>query len=336
MTIGTKTVETPAAAAGEGLICAYLLDGRGGGQELGWPEIRAWRPEQGLLWVHLDRFGSGSVRWLHEDSGLDPLMRDALLTEEARPRELMVDEALLVILRGVNLNPGADPEDMVGVRIWLEPDRIVTLRHRPLMAVNALRASIAAGHGPRSAGQFLAMLSSGLIERVGPVIDELVDRADRLEDVVLTAESSELRGDLANLRREAIALRRYLAPQREVMVRLSLCQAPWFQPEDRARLREVSDRTLRSVEDLDAARERAAVLQDELNTRLSDQMNRTMYVLTVAATVLLPPSLITGLLGINVGGLPGTDSSWSFWVVILLLVLLAMVEVVILRRFKWI
>jgi zinc transporter len=171
---------------------------------------------------------------------------------------------------------------------------------------------------------------------VGPVIDELVDRADRLEDVVLTAESGELRGDLADLRREAIALRRYLAPQREVMVRLSLCQAPWFQPEDRARLREVSDRTLRFVEDLDAARERAAVVQDELNTRLSDQMNRTMYVLTVAATVLLPPSLITGLLGINVGGMPGSDNPWSCWVVILLLVFLAIVEVVILRRFKWI
>lgn len=336
MTIGTKALETATMAAEDGLICAYLLNGRGGGQELGWPEVRAWRPGQGLLWVHLDRIGSGSVRWLHEDSGLDPLMRDALLTEEVRPRELTVDNALLVILRGVNLNPGADPEDMVGIRIWLEPDRIVSLRHRRLMAVNDLRASIAAGHGPRSPGQFLAMLSAGLIARVGPVIDELVDRADRLEDVVLTAESSELRGDLANLRREAIALRRYLAPQREVMVRLSLCQAPWLQPEDRASLREVSDRTLRSVEDLDAARDRAAVLQDELNTRLSDQMNRTMYVLTVVATVLLPPSLITGLLGINVGGLPGADNSWSFWAVILLLVFLAIVEVAILRRFKWI
>jgi zinc transporter len=323
-------------AAEDGLICAYLLDGRGGGQELGWPEIRAWRPEQGLLWVHLDRIGSGSVRWLHDDSGLDPLMRDALLTDEVRPRELTVDEALLVILRGVNLNPGADPEDMVGLRIWLEPDRIVSLRHRPLMAVNDLRASIAAGQGPRTPGQFLAMVSAGLIARVGPGIEELVHIAVLGEDVVLTAESRVHRGDLANLRREAIALRRYLAPQREVMVRLCLCQAPWFQPEVRARLREVSVRTLRSVEDLDAARERAAVLQDELNNRLSDQMNRTMYVLTVAATVLMPPSLITGLLGINVGGMPGADNSWSFWMVILLLVFLAIVEVVILRRFKWI
>jgi zinc transporter len=98
----------------------------------------------------------------------------------------------------------------------------------------------------------------------------------------------------------------------------------------------VSDRTTRFVEDLDAARERAAVVQDELNTRISDQMNRTMYVLTVVATVLLPPSLITGLLGINVGGIPGSDSSWGFGIVIFLLVILAMVEIAVLRRLRWI
>jgi zinc transporter len=329
-------LERTTTPAGDGLICAYLLDGGGGGRELGWTEIRSWRPEQGLLWLHLDRTGSASRRWLHEDSGLDALIRDALLAEEVRPRELAVDEALLITLRGVNLNPGADPEDMVGIRIWLEPNRIVTLRHRPSMAVSDLRATLAAQHGPRGPGQFLAMLSDRMIARMGPVIDELVDRADRLEDGVLTAESSELRGELADLRREAIALRRYLAPQREVMVRLSLSQAPWFRAEDRARLREVSDRTTRFVEDLDAARERAAVVQDELNTRISDQMNRTMYVLTVAATVLLPPSLVTGLLGINVGGVPGGDSSWGFWIVIFLLVILALVEIAVLRRLRWI
>jgi zinc transporter len=329
-------LERTTTPAGDGLICAYLLDGGGGGRELGWTEIRSWRPEQGLLWLHLDRTGSASRRWLHEDSGLDALIRDALLAEEVRPRELAVDEALLITLRGVNLNPCADPEDMVGVRIWLEPNRIVTLRHRPLTAVSDLRATLATQHGPRGPGQFLAMLSDRMIARMGPVIDELVDRADRLEDVVLTAESGELRGEFADLRREPIALRRYLAPQREVMVRLSLSQAPWFRAEDRARLREVSDRTTRFVEDLDAARERAAVVQDELNTRISDQMNRTMYVLTVVATVLLPPSLITGLLGINVGGIPGSDSSWGFGIVIFLLVILAMVEIAVLRRLRWI
>ncbi len=320
----------------DGLICAYALDGQGGGREVGWPEIRRWRPEDGLLWVHLDRTGPASQRWLREDGGFDPVIAAGLLAEDVRPRELPVDDAHLVVLRGVNLNPGADPEDMVAVRIWLEPARIVTLRHRRLSAVNDLREALAAGRGPRGPGPFLAMLSDCLIARMGPVIDQLVDRIDDLEEAVLREHSAGLRLKIAGLRREAIALRRYLAPQREVMARLTTSHAPWLGTGDRAVLREVTDRTTRFVEDLDAARERASVVQDELNTRLSDQMNRTMYLLTVVATVLLPPSLITGLLGINVGGMPGTDQPWAFPTVIVMLAVLAMVEIVVLRRLKWI
>ena len=319
-----------------GLVCAYLLDGRGGGREIGWPEIKTWRAEERLLWVHLDRAGAEAARWLREDSGLDPLIVRTLLAEDVRPRQLRIGEGLLVTLRGVNLNPGADPEDMVAVRIWLEPTRIVTVRHRRLMAVSDLREVLAAGCGPTCAGAFLVMLSDRLIERMGPVIDELIDEVDRLEDAVVSAHSAKLRGDLARVRREAISLRRYLAPQREVMARLAMEQTSCLAPDHRGLLREISDRTTRFVEDLDAARERAGVVQDELNSLISDQMNRTMYLLTVVAAVLLPPSLLTGLLGINVGGIPGADNPLSFLIVIAIIAFIAIVEVVILRRLKWI
>ena len=79
---------------------------------------------------------------------------------------------------------------------------------------------------------------------------------------------------------------------------------------------------MRYVEDLDAARERAAVTQEELASRLSDRMNRTLYLLTIMAIVLLPPSLLTGLLGINVGGMPGVENPWAFAIVFVLIILL--------------
>ena len=120
------------------------------------------------------------------------------------------------------------------------------------------------------------------------------------------------------------------------MTRLALEQASCLLGEHRALLREIGDRTTRLVEDLDAARERAGVVQDELNSLISEEMNRTMYLLTVVAAVLLPPSLITGLLGINVGGIPGTDHPLAFVMVIAVIVVLALVEVLILRRLRWI
>ncbi len=165
----------------DGLICAVILDGKGGGREIGWPEIDSWSPDQGVLWVHLDRTGTAVQDWLEQRSGIDPVICQSLLQEDARPRALTVGEALLVILRGVNLNPGAEPEDMVGVRVWLERDRIVTLRHRRLMAVNDLREALAAGVGPRNPGEFLYRLSEGLIERMGPVIQLADDRSHALD-----------------------------------------------------------------------------------------------------------------------------------------------------------
>lgn len=75
------------------------------------------------------------------------------------------------------------------------------------------------------------------------------------------------------------------------------------------------DHVTRYVEGLDALRERAAVTNDELSTRLAEAMNRRMYILSVVAAVFLPLGLITGLLGVNVGGLPGTHNEWGFWIV---------------------
>lgn len=90
------------------------------------------------------------------------------------------------------------------------------------------------------------------------------------------------------------------------------------------------------VEDLDAIRECAAVIQDELMNRLSDQKNRNMYLLTIVATIMLPLGFFTGLLGINVDGIPGSENApWAFALVCALLVLVVGLEVWILRRLRW-
>ena len=88
--------------------------------------------------------------------------------------------------------------------------------------------------------------------------------------------------------------------------------------------------------DRDSARDRAAVSQDELNSRLSEQMNHTMYVLSIVAAVFLPLGLFTGLLGINVGGIPGTEDPWAFLIVCVLLVVIAIGLLVVFRRKRWI
>ncbi len=318
------------------LICAYALDGRGGGRRLDWDRVRAHRPEDGGLWIHLQREAPGSRAWLEQAAGLDEILVEALLSGESRPRCEAYGDGLLVSLRGVNLNPGAEPEDMIALVLWVEPGRVISVRRRPVVAINAIRQSIESGRGPTGVGDFLATVSEGLVERMGPVIDQLEEQAADLEEAVLAGNTTALRHRLVELRSTAIALRRYIAPQREAMSRLLTQQLEWLTPTDRRWLREVADRITRYVEDLDAARERAQIVQDELAARISEQINRNMYVLSIVAAVFLPLGLVTGYLGINVGGIPGTDWRGAFAAVGLLLVVIATLEIWLFRRLRWI
>ncbi|GJM45347.1 MAG: zinc transporter ZntB [Gemmatimonadota bacterium] len=319
----------------EGLLAAYALDGTGQGTELDWAGVTAWKPGAGFLWVHLDYTAEPARKWLHEQSRLDPTVVEVLTAGETRPRSIVTHGGLLVILRGMNFNPNSDPEDMVAIRIWIEEHRIVTTRHRRLRAVDDLRAALAAGRAPKSPANFLVAFADILTTRMGSVLADLDDQVDSLEDEVLSAESYDLRTKLGAFRRRAISIRRYLSPQREVMARLQNERIGWMDDLTRVQLRELADRTTRYVEDLDAARDRAAVAQDELNGRLSEQMNKTMYVLSIVAGIFLPLGLLTGLLGINVGGIPGTENPWAFAAVCVILVAVAALQFWIFRRKHW-
>lgn len=318
------------------LISAYILDGKGGGRAVDWSGVRDWSESDGILWVHLDYSSPDSEQWLNNESGLDDVVIAALLSEDPRPRSVVMQDGLLVMLRGVNMNPGADPEDMVSLRLWVNGTRIISTRKRKLLSIGDLSMAIEQGNGPTSPGEFLVDITDRLVERMADVVNSIDDRTDVLEDEVLTVQSHQLRPRISELRREAISLRRYLAPQREAMTRLYNERVPWMDDMDRMRLREVADRTTRYIEDLDAARERAIVIQEELMSRISEQMDKRMYVLSLVAAIFLPLGFLTGLLGINVGGIPGAEYKWAFLIFCLILFVVVYGQVLIFKKMRWI
>ena len=104
----------------DGLIHAFVISVASGVRRLEWDEVHAWSPEQGLLWVHLDASSERTGQWIYRASGLTRLVAQALLARETRPRVSSIGDGALILLRGVNLNPGAEPEDMVSIRLWVE------------------------------------------------------------------------------------------------------------------------------------------------------------------------------------------------------------------------
>ena len=318
-----------------GLIYAYRLNGTGRGTSLDWEAIQAFSESEEFIWIDLNYMVRSAQEWLNRTSGLDEISVAALLAEETRPRSTTVPDDLLLSLRGVNMNPGADPEDMVAIRLWTDGRRIITTRRRRLLFIPDLKTAIDAGEGPCSVSEFIVDLSARLIERMAAVIEDIDDAVDALEDKVLTAESHLLRTEIAGIRREAVGLRRYLAPQREAMTRLYTERIDWLDGLNRVRLREIADRNTRYIEDLDSARERAAVTQEELMSRLSEQMNNRMYVLSIVAALFLPLGFLTGLLGINVAGIRGADHQPAFLIFVALLVLVLALQLWILKWKKW-
>ena len=98
---------------------------------------------------------------------------------------------------------------------------------------------------------------------------------------------------------------------------------------------EIADRVTRYVEDLDVVRDRAAILQDELTSMLSESMNRTMYLLSIVAVVFLPLTLVSGMLGMNVGGIPGEKWPWAFAFLCVAFLVVGLLEWWLIRKLKW-
>lgn len=297
-----------------GLLNAYVLDGKGGAKKLDWSGVRAWTPADGTLWLLLDYSIPDVSEWLVKESKIDPLMREALTENDPRPRAIVHGDDLFVIARGINMNQDATPEDMISVRVWVERDRVITMRHRLSRTLKSLAHDVERGAGPRNAADLAAMLFERIVEHVSTRVDQLGDAISDCEDEVLVQNAKgDLRGRLADHRRRAIALRRFLAPQRDAIGRLASLELPWFAQTHRDRIAEAANQLERTVEELDAARERAAVTQEELASRLAELTNRRLYVLSVITAVFLPIGFVCALLGVNVGGIPFRDDNWAFW-----------------------
>lgn len=324
-----------AAKAPAGLVHALLLDGRGGARTLPWNEVLEWTPGQGCLWLLFNFEDPETVNWLAKESGLNEIAVSALTSEETRPRCLTRGERLLLTLRGVNLTPGAAPEDMVSLRIWSDGEKVIGTRRRRLLSTQDILAELEAGKGPVDAAELLVDWIDRIVWRMNETIEDYEDHVLELEDAILGGATEGMRSKLAQLRKRTISIRRYLSPQREAMNRLVTESIPWLDEHRRLHLREINDRLIRYIEAIDEVRDRAALAQEELSSRVSEQLNERSYVFTVVATIFLPLGFFTGLMGINVGGMPGVNDTKAFWIVVGLCLGITGLAALLLRLKRW-
>ena len=286
----------------------------------------AWR------WLHFDLAAPGVAEWL--EGALPDIAFASLTQSETRPRADFVADGVIANLRGVNMNPGAEADDMVSLRLWMTGNQIVSVRLRKIFAVDDIRVAAEAGTAPPTPAAFLETVAAGMAARIETISTALDDATGEMEDHVFAGAPPDP-GALAALRRRTIRLLRFLGPQKTAMDRLCAAESPLIDDMTRTHLREIANRSARSVEELTAARDRLEALSDLVDAIQAARIASNSYVLSIVAALFLPLGFLTGVFGMNVAGLPGTEGPGAFLLLTVCMSVLGVGLIWLMRFKKW-
>jgi zinc transporter len=315
------------------ILFSYSFDSDGKAIELDNQKISQELKNEGLAWVHLDANSKATKTWLEREVGyLDHLIIDALIAEETRPRVIEFDGGLLIILRGINLNKNSEPEDMVSIRMWIDKERIITVQRRDMKAVFDIRDHIAAGKVIKNSGEFLYNLLYQILAVTSPFLYSLGEKVDALEEKIMTTHNVSFREEILQIRKQSTVFKRYLGPQREAIAKLRICDHQWIDDWAKRHFQEHLDHITLMIEDVEETRDRSQILHDELFHGLTEKLNKSMYSLSLVASIFIPLTFFTSIFSVNIGGLPGLDSDNAFFWMMTTMAAIILGQILIFKR----
>ena len=129
-------------------------------------------------------------------------------------------------------------------------------------------------------------------------------------------------------------MRRQAVPLRGVLIHMLNERPYWFDEDAVVECQRVAARMDGLVDDLESLQERAHALQDELKAREAEKTNKRLTVLSIVSALMLPPTFITGVFGMNVTGLPFQETAYGLWVACGLMIASMAGMLAVLRRIR--
>lgn len=314
-----------------GAVLALTLDGKGGVKPLAEDDVI---DKDHPCWLHLNYTNPESAEWLATTPVLPNAVRDALAGDSNRPRVSRLGEGTLITLRCINGSTSERPDQLVAIRLYMDERLIVSTRQRKVLALDDVINDLNDGTGPENVGAWLVDVCDALTDHASEFIEQLHDRIIDLEDNLLDQQVPP-RGALSLLRKQLIVMRRYMAPQRDIYARLASERLPWMDDNQRRRMQDIADRLGRGLDEIDACIARTGVMTDEIAQVIQESLARRTYTMSLMAMVFLPTTFLTGLFGVNLGGIPGGSWRFGFSVFCLMLVVLVGGVAWWLRKSKW-
>jgi zinc transporter len=310
------------------------FDGRGGVRKLEEAEEATFvTPAKGFALISGNSRAPEFKVWLKRELG--DFNADLITVPSTRSRCTVLDDRALVVLRVAR--PGADPED-VGrqlLTLWIEKGRVIIASELNIIEFLGITQWQQTHHAPVSPADLVARLALRAADRIEPLIERMGDSLDTIEETLMMNRSGDTRSRLAHLRRTLINMRRLIWPQRDVLTTLEIEDLSFFTARDRVRLREAAARTARLGDEMQTLSERAVLVHEQLLDTRAEQMNQTMLLLAAATVVLMPLTVISGILGMNVDGIPFHDNPYAFWIVTGFLCVLGVAIYLFMRKKKW-
>lgn len=292
-----------------------LLVGDGPFRRLTVAEAEAYRGP-GFLWLHLHGKDEEDIAVLRRQDYIPEVAATALLATETRPRCETIEHGALVNLRG----PGdCDPEDsdrLVSIRLWVHDNRVTSVSRRRMNATKDVMRMVEKGH-ILDPGDLVAAYARTISRELDPQVAGLGDTLDDIEtDLENPKGLYRHRRTITTIRSKAIAFRRFVAPDRDALLTLAGLEFDWLSRDDRLHINEAANKFARMAEELEAVRERAALLHEQITDLRAEQQSQRGLEISVIAFIFLPLTFITGLLGMNVEGIPYAQEPWAFWGVV--------------------
>jgi len=314
-------------------MTVYFFDGKGGVEEVGVDNADAAPNGKGFYAV-VGHSGTPEFRlWLKQHLG--DSHAETMTAPDARARCTVFEDRATLVLRVARRNADPDEIKRQPLTVWIEKGRIIIASRAHLPELFGLEQWKQSRHAPVSLADFVARMGLRAADRLEPLVEHVGNVLDDLEEEVMNERMAELQARLTRVRRTVISLRRMIWPQRDVLNTLEIEDLSYFTEWDRARLREATARTTRLGEELQSLSERAALVHEQIIDARSERMNRTMLVLTSVTVVAMPMTVVSGLLGMNVAGIPFSQNPEAFWFVVLGLAALGTGMVWFMHKRRW-
>jgi magnesium transporter len=294
-------------------------------------------PDGATLWVDLDVSDDAQAALLTDVFHFHPLAVEDARNPKSRVKAEEYPDFLVVVARVVSFcETTPDPYDLetANLTLFLTEHAVITAHLETLPSVQSLIERLRANPDllERGPARIAHQVLDTAVDAYFPVLDQLDEFVDDMEQRVFGRFDEALLQEIFKVKRLVISLRRYLAPQREVLSQITMRPSRFLPPDAQLYFRDVYDHMLRITDALDSYRDLLSSTLDSYLTQVSNRLGAVSKGLAVVGALSIPFVVVAGVYGMNFERIPLSHHPYGFEIMVTIQIVLAIVLLVGMRR----